>query len=93
MKQSMKPFIVYQDPGHAWIAVPYKMLVDLGIEHDITRCSYRGKRLAYLEEDCDAGVFFEAFEARYGVKPPMELKHTNHDSHVRSMPSYCGGEV
>ena len=93
MKQSMKPFIVYQDPGHAWIAVPYKMLVDLGIQHDITRHSYRGKHLAYLDWDWDAGVFIEAFKLKYGFTPTWVEKRTNARSHVRSMPSYWGWEI
>ena len=89
----MKPLTFYADPQHEWLAVPYKMLVDLGIEHNITRYSYRSKHLAYLEGDCDAGVFIEAFKAKHGFTPTWVEKHTNSRSHVRSMLSYCGGEV
>jgi len=85
--------IFYADSQHEWLAVPYKMLVALGIQHDITRYSYRGKHLAYLEGDCDAGTFIDAFKLKYGFAPTWEEKHTNSRSHVRSMPSYCGGEI
>lgn len=53
-----------EDPGHGWLEVTMKELIDLGIADKISSCSYRKNGTAYLEEDCDMGVFLEA---KYGV--------------------------
>ena len=65
------------DPGHGWVAVPYKELVELGIEDKISYCSYRYEGMCYLEEDCDFAVWENAFSKRHGFAP--EIIHVYHD--------------
>lgn len=55
------------DRGHAWLEVPLGEAVTASLEvRPVSRFSYvnRGAGLAYLEEDCDAGVWLEW---RHGV--------------------------
>ena len=85
---TMGPLTFHADPSHAWLAVPLNALEDLGITKKISRYSYKGKRLAYLEEDCDAPVFLEAFIAKYAFRPDWKESFSNRRSRIRSMPSY-----
>ena len=81
----MKAFKVYDDPGHAWVAVKRKFLVELGILEKITRCSYQRGQTVYLEEDCDAATFVKAFKERFGSVPLFaEQSHTENYSPIRS---------
>lgn len=61
------------DPGHAWLRVPHKLVRDLGIADKISSYSFHDYvfvtepdgymhmvHYAFLEEDCDAGVFAKA---------------------------------
>jgi hypothetical protein len=59
----------FADPGHAWIEVPRGDLIELGIADKVSRYSYVKGDTVYLEEDCDALLFFIAYEERYGSKP------------------------
>ena len=85
---TMGPLTFHADPSHAWLAVPLNALEDLGITEKISRYSYKGKRLAYLEEDCDVRVFIEAFKDKYGFQPDWKESFSNRRSRVRSLPSY-----
>ena len=85
---TMGTLTFHADPSHAWLAVPLNALEDLGITQKISRYSYKGKRLAYLEEDCDAPVFLEAFIAKYSFRPDWKESFSNRRSRIRSMPSY-----
>jgi hypothetical protein len=49
------------DGGHEWLAVPLQTCKGL----DISEYSYRHGGTAYLEGDCDAGVWFR----HYGLTP------------------------
>jgi hypothetical protein len=44
------------DPGHAWLQVPLAEIEGLKISH----YSFHDGQFAYLEEDCDAGIFLTA---------------------------------
>lgn len=57
------PYIFFNDPGHAWLQVKLEELGILGIADKISYFSYRKGLYAYLEEDCDAGIFLRA---KYG---------------------------
>ena len=61
-----KTYIFHTDPGHGWLAVPYKDLVELNIQDKISDYSYSKGATAYLEEDCDAAVFINAYKAKFG---------------------------
>lgn len=64
-----KRYTFTSDPGHGWLVVPTKDIATLGIAQDITPYSYLSPRggKAYLEEDCDAGKFVEAYAKHYGL--------------------------
>ena len=65
----MKTYIWAVDAGHEWLAVKIKELQELNIAHKISAYSYMKGGTAYLEGDCDAAVFFEAYKAKHGVEP------------------------
>lgn len=54
------------DPGHGWLAVPFKALRDSGVAEQVSSYSYVGSArrgyvgYALLEEDCDAGLYLQA---------------------------------
>ena len=81
-------FTFYADPGHGWLKVPRHYLTALNIEHKISSCSYQLGNNVYLEEDCDASLFFEAFIADQGKKPEYSSKWTNNQSKIRNYQSY-----
>ncbi|MEE9386108.1 MAG: hypothetical protein V3V08_22070 [Nannocystaceae bacterium] len=81
-------FTFHEDPGHAWLDVPRKLLQELGIAGKISPCSYVSHDgRAYLEEDCDAMTFHEAAEAA-GIKLEFEEKLYNGDCFVRHLQPY-----
>ncbi len=57
----------YADPGHGWLKVSKKELVNLGIADKITAYSYMKGEYAYLEEDLDLSTFVKALE-NTGIK-------------------------
>lgn len=60
------------DPGHGWLVVSRARFAAYGLKPaQITPWSYRSPDASEvaLEEDCDAGVFLQAFEARHGIVP------------------------
>lgn len=65
----MKTYIWAVDAGHEWLAVKKQELVDLGIAQKISAYSYEKGATAYLEGDCDAALFFDAYKAKHGVEP------------------------
>jgi hypothetical protein len=88
----MKKYHFYADPGHGWLKVAKKELVELGIADKMT-CSYMLSDYAYLEEDCDAGIFANAIMAKHGIDLPtfrtfIVSHHTNNQSPIRNYPSY-----
>ena len=66
-------FTMICDPGHGWLEVPWFHLKRLGLNPtDFTQYSYRKGNTFYLEEDCDAGKFFNRYVEVHGVKPTIE---------------------
>lgn len=85
----MKPFRVYADPGHAWIAVKEKLLIEFDIADKITPYSYFKGKTVYLEEDCDASTFVEAFVKKFGVEPVFAKEnHVNWSHPIRKYRRY-----
>lgn len=76
----------YADPSHGWAEVPHDLMATLGVK-GISRYSYRNAENAYLEEDCDLGIFLRKAEEQ-GHTVKFEEQHTNHDSWVRNLPRY-----
>jgi len=60
----MQTYKFFEDPGHAWLEVPLRELIDLGVASAISHYSYIKTRLdtpfVYLEEDCDYAIFARA---------------------------------
>ena len=51
-------YIFHEDAGHGWLEVPVKEVEESGIE--VSGYSYRKGDMAYLEEDLDASLFWNA---------------------------------
>lgn len=83
----MKPIICYTDPGHGWFAVKRADCEALGILEKISPYSYQRGRTVYLEEDCDASLYFAAMKAR-GTVPQYIEKYTDRRHPIRSYSSF-----
>ena len=75
------------DLGHAWLEVPMSMLQYLGIKNKISNYSYLKNGVAYLEEDCDAPIFLDAYRNRYGFRPRFVEEHQE-VTPIRDYPRY-----
>jgi len=64
----MKTYIWAIDAGHEWLAVRKSELEELGIADQISAYSYQKGSTAYLEGDCDAARFLDAYKATHGVE-------------------------
>lgn len=83
-----KVFNFYADPGHGWLACKKATLVELGIVSKITPYSYQRGDMAYLEEDGDLDLFFEAYQKKTGEKPILKPHHGDRRSKIRNYESY-----
>jgi len=79
----MKPIICYTDPGHGWFAVKRADCEALGILEKISPYSYQRGRTVYLEEDCDASLYFAALRIK-GIDPAYIEKHMDRRHPIRS---------
>ncbi len=84
----MKTYKFYADPGHGWLAVKITELMELGIITQISNYSYMRGGTAYIEEDMDVSLFFNAYRDKYGVEPKHTYKHTNNRSPIRNYDGY-----
>ncbi len=82
-------FTFYSDSGHGWLKVPFITLVVLGIKNKISSYSYvsNDSKNVYLEEDCDASIFIEAYKQKYGAINIAE-KYIDGECFIRELPSY-----
>lgn len=62
----MRHYRKISDPGHGWLEVPVKDILELGVESQISPHSYVRGKLAYLEEDVDAPLFLKELRKREG---------------------------
>lgn len=84
MAKDTKVFKFYSDPGHAWLAVKFKDLLAVRLSpSDFSAYSYVRGGTYYLEEDCDAHKFAEAWKA-IGREFKYVCKHTDKSSPIRS---------
>jgi hypothetical protein len=65
--------------------VPLGEIAALGIASKISRCSYKDTVNAFLEEDCDAAIWHDAYLTVYGDRPQVLEKHVNGDSFIRAL--------
>ena len=68
-------YVFHCDAGHGWLAVKRSELVSLGILDKVTPYSYQKGNTVYLEEDCDAGLFFNAKNIGCRELPQKESYH------------------
>ena len=83
----MTRFTLHTDPGHGWIEVPLLIVRDLRIPKKISAYSYKDARNAYLEEDCDAALFVEAFMLKHGRPPNLDHAYSE-NSFIRNLHPY-----
>ena len=81
----------YQDPGHGWIKVSNNLLNKLAINDKISNYSYMRKDYAYLEEDCDVGILFDALEKQGLTYQIISKVSRNRSSKIRSYDRYHNG--
>ena len=79
-----KTFRFYNDPGHGWLAVKRKLLIELNILEKITSYSYQRGNTVYLEEDLDMDTFFKAYESKFSVLPSRQDIYHKSNSPIRS---------
>jgi len=79
--------IVYSDPSHAWAKVKRQVLVNLGIDKEVSSYSYQFKDNVYLEEDCDLSLLYQRL-LKDDVRMKFVEKHTDKPSRIRSYESY-----
>ena len=90
----MEPITYHTDPGHGWFEVKRAELERLGIVSRISSYSYQRGATAYLdaavylEEDCDASIYFAAVLAETGREPDFVEKHTDGRSPIRSYETF-----
>ena len=87
MKKRVYTFV--SDPGHGWLSVARKDIEFLGIAKKISGYSYQNGKRVYLEEDCDASLFCNAYEKKIGIAPKLKGGVPSNDrSYVRSFADY-----
>jgi hypothetical protein len=77
----------YHDPGHGWLAVKRSLLIESGLEREISSFSYQKGQTVYLEEDDDAYKFEQAMKAK-GYVFDVEHRHTEKSSPIRNYACY-----
>ena len=63
----------YHDPGHGWLAVPLADCRAVGF--NLSHFCYVVGSMAYLEEDCEAERFIQAYTALWGHEPNMTSQY------------------
>lgn len=79
-----KKLTFHADPSHGWLEVDFADLEALHITAQVSRYSYHSGTRAFLEEDCDAGLYLDAAKAN-GWTVNITEKFTNGDSFIRSL--------
>lgn len=81
-------FTYHTDPGHGWLEVSRDLLVSLGaVATTITPYSYQNQGKVFLEEDCDAGYFLDAFKAA-GNTFEIMTNHVDSNSEIRRFKAF-----
>jgi len=88
MSQKEKSYKFYTDPGHGWLAVKVTELMELNVITKISQYSYLKGATAYLEEDCDAALFLEAYQEKYKSALRYHTKYIDKNSPIRSYERY-----
>lgn len=85
-------FHFYQDPGHGWLKVPRRLLVQMGLIKKISPYSCQRKDFVYLEEDADM-TMFETLWKRVLAPTKGDLDYkvytTDRNSRIRGYASFA----
>jgi len=89
-KRKIRTYIFHSDPSHGWMAVKRAELVRLGIDGQISSCSYQNGGTVYLEEDCDAALFLAAKKTKGEevTKDQIQESHTDQNHRIRGYTPY-----
>jgi len=87
MENSVYTF--HSDPGHGWLEVPDADIIALNIWDKISKCSYIRGNTCYLEEDCDATKFFNAYVEKFGKEPAYNNSNHNNYCFIRRLHHFC----
>jgi len=63
----------FVDPGHGWYKVSREMLFRMDILDKISSFSYQKGDWVYLEEDCDATIFFDRYKELFGDEYQIKI--------------------
>ena len=88
MSAEQKSFYFFADPGHGWLQVSTADSRELDLMDKISPYSYRKGTTVYLEEDCDASLFYDAYVKKFGKPYDVKYNHSNYDSPIRNLTSY-----
>lgn len=83
-----KTYVFHMDAGHGWLAVKRAELISLGIIDKVSSYSYQSVsgKTVYLEEDCDAPLFYKAMKAK---DRDFQVRESyKHNSHVRNLDNF-----
>ena len=82
-------FTFAHDAAHGWLRVPQTMLMQLKIDWAISEYSYAETTplgdVWWLEEDCDASLFIQAYRARFACLPFIRHREDGDYSPVRNL--------
>jgi len=88
-----KLYRFHSDPGHGWLEVNLQELWDLDIHEKVSHFSYEKLGTVYLEEDCDATLFFEAYKKLNGHFPEIEEVMHDNKAPFRNFPRFDSKEL
>lgn len=78
-------FTFWTDPGHGWLEVRVAEAAIVGLKpSDFSECSYRTGQRLFLEEDCDAPLFINAWK-NSGRTITIVEENDNDESFVRGL--------
>ena len=76
-------YTFYSDAGHGWLKVSIEEVKELNVK--VSKYSYRKNHTLYLEEDCDAPKFLEAYESKFGFRPNIKEAPSVNQSFIRGL--------
>lgn len=90
-------FKFYETAGHGYLLVPKELILDFGLEYHISPFSFETmidkKKWVYLEEDCDASTFLQAYKAYYGKEIGMDWIESLEDDKFITNNSRFGNQM
>lgn len=75
----------FSDPTHGWLRVDVQSIESVGLTaKSFSPFSYRYSHWLFLEEDCDAGLFVNAYLKKHGRAPKILEVSTRNPSVIRN---------